>query len=256
MKVIAYSALLYGKDYLGSAIRSVIDAVDEYWVLHTEIGSHGYRSDTPSPDSRETLQDIAYAAAGTKLRWVTSQWAHEGDQRDRIFSLCPDADIVIPLDYDEVWQPGLLERALRTAEANPTIRRWRIPFRHYYRSFYWCILHDPAYPHRVYNAHGHEEQEATLDALGMAVNHFGYAIPPALQAYKWGMNGIGGVHGHMAEYRRDVDWLNDVYIANRRTDCHPVGSIYWNAEAVDPFARGWLPEYMRGHEYAGMGVIE
>lgn len=249
MKVIAYAALLYGKCYLDAAIRSVIDDVDEFWVLHTDVGSHGHRTDTPSPDTRDELHDIAHTAAGRKLRWVTSQWAYEGDQRDRIFSLSPDADMVIPVDYDEIWQPGLLDTVLRAATDSPSVFRWRIPFRHYYRSFYWCVLHDPAYPHRLYNVRGDASQEATLDSGGLAVNHMGYAIPPALMRYKW------EVHGHKGQLRRDVDYFTDVYEANRRTDCHPVGSIYWNAEPVDPFAQGWLPEWMKQHEYASMGVI-
>lgn len=250
MKTIAYSALLYGACYLDAAIRSVIDGVDEFWVLHTDVGSHGHRTATPSPDTRDELHAIAHAAAGRKLKWVTSQWAHEGEQRDRIFSLCPDAGIVIPVDYDECWQIGLLETALRTAVDNPSIKRWRIPFRHYYRSFYWCILHDPAYPHRLYNVRADGDGEATLDAQGMAVNHMGYSIPPALMRFKW------EVHGHKAELRRDVDYFADVYEANRREDCHPCGSIYWNAEPVDPFARGWLPQWMTAHPFAGKEVIE
>lgn len=249
MKVIAYTALLYGACYLDAAIRSVIDNVDEYYVLHTDVGSHGHRTGTASPDTRDELHAIAHDAAGKKLRWYTSQWAHEGQQRDAIFVLSPDADIVIPLDYDEVWQPGLLDRALERVSKYPEVKRWRIPFRHYYRSFYWCILHDPAYPHRLYNVRAAGDGEATLDAQGMAVNHLGYAIPPALMRYKW------EVHGHKGELRRDCDYFTDVYEANRRTDCHPCGNVAWNAEAVDPFEKGWLPDYMRGHEFASMGVI-
>ena len=248
-KIVGYCALLYGKCYLDAAIRSVIDGVDEFWILHTEVGSHGHRTAAPSPDTRDELHDIAHAAAGRKLKWVTSQWTHEGEQRDRIFSLCPDASIVIPVDYDEIWQPHLLNFAINTALENPTVRRWRIPFRHYYRSFYRCILHDPAYPHRLYNVSGDPAEERTLDTT-MAVNHMGYAIPPALMRFKW------EVHGHRGELRRDVDYFTDVYEANRQTDCHPCGSIYWNAEPVDPFARPFfMPDYMREHPYAGMEVI-
>lgn len=250
MKVIGYCALHYGKPYLDAAIRSVIDGVDQFYVLYTDIGSHGHRSNAVNPDTQEELHDIAEAAAGRKLIWVSSRWEHEGHQRDYIHTIAPDAGIIIPVDYDEVWQPGLLETVLKAAADNPTVRRWRIPFRHYWRSFYRCILHDPAYPHRLYNTRGDREQEATLDARGMAVNHFGYAIPPAYMRYKW------EVHGHKGELRRDVDYFADVYEANRQTDCHPVGSIYWNTESVDPFAHGWLPDWMKQHPYAQMGVIE
>lgn len=249
MKTIAYSCLLYGACYLEAAIRSIINDVDEYFVLYTSVGSHGYRTNSPSPDSEDTLHQIAEYAAGSKLRWVSGQWNTEGEQRDYIQHLVPNADVVIPLDYDEVWEEGLFERAIEAVSERPDIRRWRVPFRHYYRSFYWCILHDPAYPHRVYNMRA-ADGEATLDTT-LAVNHFGYAIPPALMRWKW------EVHGHKAELRRDVDYFADVYEANRRTDCHPCGSIYWNAEWIQPFMKPYyLPDYMQDHPFASMGVIE
>lgn len=247
-KIVGYACLHYGKPYLDAAIRSVIDGVDQFYVLYTDIGSHGHHTHAVNPDTEDELRAIAEQAAGRKLIWVSSRWEHEGKQRDYIHTIAPDADLIVPVDYDEAWQPGLLEMALRTASANPTIRRWRIPFRHYYRSFYWCILRDPAYPHRLYSRHG--DGEATLDAQGMAVNHFGYAIPPSLMRFKW------EVHGHKGELRRDVDYFADVYEANRRNDCHPCINVAWNAEPVDPFAWGWLPEWMKDHPYAHLGVIE
>lgn len=250
MKVIAYTALHYGKPYLEWAIRSVIDDVAEFHVIYSAIGSHGHRSDAANPDSRDELYEIARRAAGFKLTWHEGVFPTEGAQRDQIYSLVPDADIIIPVDYDEVWEEGLLWTALDAVNDRPEIHRWRVPFRHYYRSFYWCILHDPAYPHRVYNMRAeNRDSEATLDTT-LAVNHFGYAIPPAYMRYKW------EVHGHKNELRRDVDYFADVYEANRRTDCHPCGSIYWNAEWVQPFiAPDYLPDYMMEHPYAALEVI-
>lgn len=248
-KIVAYSCLLYGACYLEAAVRSIINDVDEYFVLYTDVGSHGHQASTPSPDSEATLHAIAERSAGSKLRWINGRWGTEGQQRDYIQVVAPDADIVVPLDYDEVWEEGLLWRAIDATRERPDIRRWRIPFRHYYRSFYWCILHDPAYPHRVYNMRA-ADGEATLDT-SLAVNHFGYAIPPALMRFKW------EVHGHKNELRHDVNYFADVYEANRRTDCHPCGNVAWNAEWVQPFMQPFfLPEYMVDHPYAKLEVIE
>ena len=77
MRIVAYSAILYGKDYLHHAIRSIIDDVDEYIVLYSPIGSHGHQTHVPCPDTREELYDIAYAAAGEKLRWFDGVWTHD-----------------------------------------------------------------------------------------------------------------------------------------------------------------------------------
>ena len=94
MKVIGYTALHYGRDYLGYAIRSVIDAVEEYHVLYTSQGSHGHRSQAHCPDTRLELFEIAEAAAGAKLRWHEGSWLWEGQQRDAIFEYAPDADVL------------------------------------------------------------------------------------------------------------------------------------------------------------------
>ena len=243
MKVIAYTALHYGKDYLASAIRSVIDACDEYWVLYTPEGSHGHRSSIPCPETRDELHDIAYAAAGRKLKWADGHWHYEGEQRDRINALVPDAD--------EVWSEGLAQGVIyaeERARENGT-KRFRLPIVHYWRSFYRCVLHDPAFPERVIFPQISEGGVAdTITGWGV-IHHFGYAQRPEIVEYKQ------YVHGHKAEWRRDVDWFRDRFMANAQHDCHPVGSDYWNPEPVDPFALG-LPAWMKDHAYAQMGVIE
>lgn len=247
MKVIAYTALHYGRDYLASAIRSVIDACDQYWVLYTPEGSHGHRSNIPCPESRDELHDIAYAAAGRKLMWADGHWDYEGQQRDRINALVPDADVILALDADEVWSWDLPLAAIWLAEQSPEVSRWRVPMVHYWRSFNRVVLHDPAFPERVIFPKGsgltaniHTEHP---------IHHFGYAQRPEIVEYKQ------HVHGHKGEWRRDVDWFRERFMANAQHDCHPVGSEYWNPEPVDPYALG-LPAWMREHPYAGMEVIK
>src|SRR5574342_223323 len=108
MKTDAYTALLYGSDYLAYAIRSVIDYVDEYHVIYdaSGSGSHGSKTDRTCPDSRETLYALADGAAGHKLRWHDGTWPYEGAQRDAIHEYAPDADVILVLDADEVWPYG------------------------------------------------------------------------------------------------------------------------------------------------------
>lgn len=148
MKVIAYTALRYGRDYLGYAIQSIIDRVDEYHVLYAEQPSHGHYDPTPCPETREELYAIAHTIAGSKLRWHDGRWTYEWEQRSAIHEYAPDADMIIILDADEVWA----DRALNMLDLEmPSFQgaAIRIPFVHFWRSFNKAILHDPAAPQRV-----------------------------------------------------------------------------------------------------------
>jgi len=246
MKTIAYTALHYGKEYLGYAIKSVIDYVDEYWVLYSAIGSHGFRTNTPCPDTREELYWIAQQVAGDKLHWIDGEWAHEGLQRDSITEHCPDADVILVLDADEIW-PETLVYTAQMMRSHPTaVRHYRAPIIHYWRSFHRAVLHDPAYPVRLIHPKI-QNGEDTLHGLGH-INHMGYAQRPAIVEYKL------LTHGHRNELRTDFNWFRDKYMANAQEDCHPVGSDYWQPEPVNPL--DYMPAFMAQHPYFNMEVIE
>lgn len=260
MKVIAYTALHYGRDYLGYAIKSVIDHIDEYWVLYSPVGSHGFRTDVPCPDTRDELYNIARAVAGDKLHWIDGEWALEGQQRDAIYELCPDADVIITLDADEIWHPKLIKQCVgivTDAEVGPwtnpqNIAVWRIPIIHYWRSFHRCVLHDPAFPERIVNrrAKGVAEinlRDFTFTPYDLVINHMGYAQRSEIVNYKQ------MTHGHRSEWRKDVNWFRDRFLANAQKDCHPVGSEFWNPEPVNPW--DFMPDFMRQHPYAELEVI-
>lgn len=248
MKVIAYTALLYGKDYLYWAIKSVIDYVDEYHVIYdaTGHGSHGHVTDRECPDKRWELINQATAAAGDKLRWHDGgPFAHEGRQREAIHQYAPDADVILVLDADEIWHPLTVKGALSAVENNPQFNQWRVSIIHYWRSFYRCVLHDPAFPVRIINKRATDTREHHV-VPGMPINHMGYAQRSEIVEYKQ------HTHGHKGEWRKD-DWFNTVFMANAQTTCHPVGSEYWNPEAVNPW--DYMPEFMKNHPYANMEVI-
>ena len=247
MKTVAYTALHYGKPYLGYAIQSVIDAVDEYIVLYSDHPSHnGGKASLPCPDTEQELHAIAATVAGRKLRWIKGDWRYENQQRESIYQHAPDADVILVVDSDEVWRNDTLETAIRLVDNSDT-QRWRVPIVHFWRSFYRAVLHDPAFPIRVIKPHAKAGEETLTTQRSIA--HFGYALPIEYIAYKW-----SGIHGHQGEYRRDCDWFKDVYVANRQFDCHPVGSEHWNPEPVDPWL--YLPGFMKSHPYSKMEVIE
>lgn len=244
MKVIAYTALRYGRDYLGYAIQSIIDRVDEYHVIYAEVPSHGHYDPTPCPEAREELYAIAHTVAGPKLRWHDGRWAQEWQQRSAIHEFAPGADVIIVLDADEVWS----ERALTALDGEMGFMgsAIRIPFVHFWRSFHQAILHDPAAPARVLFPNNPRKDWVLDFGLEHSLNHMGYAQNSQIVGYKM------KIHGHKSELK--LGWFETVFMdTNRTTDLHPVGSQYWNAERVDPWA--YLPAFMKGHRYAGLEMI-
>lgn len=244
MKVIAYTALHYGMDYLYYAIRSVIDCVDEYYVLYSAVGSHGYPASRPCPETRDQLLSVAQLVAGDKLHWHEGQWAHEGLQRMTIHEVCPDADVILVLDADEIWPygdtlPALIQQALDSGQRNI-----RLPMIHFWRSFSRAILHDPAFPTRIILP---RIAEGSACLGNKCLCHMGYAQRPEIVQYKL------ETHGHKMEFRKDIDWFRDRFMANAQQDCHPVGSEYWNPEPVNPW--DYLPDMMKSHPYAALEVI-
>lgn len=244
-KVIGYTALHYGREYLAYAIQSIIDHIDEYHVIYSATGSHGHKTHIPCPETRDELYAIASTVAGRKLRWHDGEWAHEGLQRDSIHQYAPDADVILVLDSDEIWPAELVSSALTYPLLNPQFKHWRVPIQHYWRSFYRCILHDPAYPVRAIYPRGNGTSEVPSN---QRINHMGYAQRPEIVEYKI------LTHGHKNEWRHDVDWFKDRYMANAQVDCHPVGSEWWNPETVNYL--DYMPDFMKWHKYANMQVIE
>ena len=251
-KIVAYTALHYGSDYLGYAIRSIINDVSEYVVLYSPVGSHGHQTDMPCPDTRETLYDIAQEAAGDKLRWFDGQWPHEGAQRDNIFEIAGDAHAIVVLDADEIWPSGLLLDAVGVT-STWAHRNIRIPMWHYWRSFKQGFMHDPAYPVRVIHPHWNNNNgDATFTRRGSdtpmssrVIHHLGYAQRSEIVKYKL------LTHGHRNEIRRDCDWFTDIFMnPARKTDLHLVGSDQWNVEPIE------TPDFMMDHPYAQLEIIE
>lgn len=247
MKITAYAPILYGKEFLSWSIRSIIDYVDSYVVLYTKTGSHGTQTDEPCPDTYDELYQLARDAAGSKLTWINGTWKHEGEQRDSIFYYAGNSDLILPIDYDEIPEPGLVEMMIQQGYKSEA-RNFYVPMRHYWRSFHRCFLHDPAMPIRVINPRA-TEGYTTLNTDGKAYNHLGYAIRPELMRWKW------LIHGHVNQLRKDCDWFNDRYMnKDAKTDLHPVGSDYWNYEIVNPI--DYMPAFMADHPYFGREWIE
>jgi len=243
-KVISFTCLHYGKDYLGYALRSVIDHVDEAWVVYSPVGSHGFRTDLRCPDTEAELYAIARQAAGDKLRWITGEWTNEGAHREAIFEYVPDADVILVVDADEIWTNNLIEDALRMKDISEPFRRGLIPCVHFWRSFWRAITDDMAAPTRVIYP---KVKNDDTSYIGLTkINHMGYAQRSEIVYYKQ------YTHGHKNEWRQI--WFETKFRPNAQVDVHPTNHDYWNPVAVN--ALDYLPSWMAEHPYFVLDVIE
>jgi hypothetical protein len=242
MKIVGMMALHYGLSYIAAATRSIIDDVDELWYVYSPVGSHGFRTDTLCPEHAVDLYKAAREAAGDKFRWYADTWPHEGAQRETIFRLAPDADFIVTVDSDEIYAPGLVAEAIAFLREHSNVAYLRLPFVHFYKDFRHAVLHDPAFPVRVTAARAAGEKADALPT-DKAVAHMGYCQPSAVIQYKM------TIHGHSNELR--PRWFETIYSDDSRwTDLHPVGSEWWNAEAVNPL--DYLPAWMAEHPLYGL----
>lgn len=244
-KVAAVMCLHFGATYIPYAMRSVADIVDEFYIMYSPVPNHGiFETPLSCPESRSDLLEAAYQVAPDRTRWFEyGLWRSEGEQFKAAWDYT-DADIILKLDCDEVWADDLLAQAIEHG-IREAAYEVRVPLRHYWRSFYKAFTHDPAAPGRIYIRSNADlaTTYAPADAT-RRIHHFGYAFPVPLMRYKI------GIHGHKREFT-NPNWLEEVYIANRQTDCHPIGSEYWmQTSDVEP------PAIMLDHPYAMVNTIE
>lgn len=245
MKIIGMTALLYGTSYLDAAIRSIIDSVDEHYILYCPHPSHGYNNGIlpPASESESNLHEIAWNAAGTKLRWIRGDWQRENEQRNSIFHYAPNSDVIVIVDSDECYADGLADEAIAYG-IGAGCGQLRLPFTHLWRSFRKGFAHDPAYPTRV--VFPNQSGETLTMPTDKRIWHFGYAQPSDIVKFKMKN------HGHLIEFKRNVDWFSDVFMANRQIDCHPIGSEYWNVEDIDLTN---LPSVLSNHPLKDLELI-
>lgn len=248
MKVVAYYALHYGKEWLEYSLRSIRNHVTDIVIVYTPRPSFGHGTNIPCPDTEEELRAIA---APFDVIWTglpSSRW--EGDHRDLAVERCKaiGADIVMAVDYDEIWEPDHLKKTLDYVWGS-TSRHYRVPFVHYWRSTKWKC-HDPALPERFQNVR--QGQEGTISYVPQEyglVHHFGYAISEPLMYYKW------LIHGHLPELR--PHWLHGTFAKWEpgQNDVHPTNHDFWNPVPVPAEERSVLSDLIGDHPYFQLDII-
>lgn len=243
-KVISFTILHYGMPYLEYSLRSVADVVREAWVLYTPRPSHGTGTHLRCPDHPRDLFEAAKRGAGDKLRWYTGVWPHEGAHRDAIAELCPDADIIVVVDSDEIWGEGLARQGVDFALSSDA-GQIDVPFVHYWRSFYNAVTDDALLPVRIKNVRNDQSIRASVFNPVGVVNHMGYAQPTQYIMYK------SPIHGHRGEWRKE--WFSERWLPNCNQDVHPVIHNHWYPKPIDPWS--YLPDFAFDHPFANLELI-
>jgi len=252
MQVHSLTILHYGTDYLSYALRGVYDSVDKCHVFYTSTPSHGHTTNAPIPETRDRLLVAAFAYdPDKKVIWYDmSNVTHEGQQRDTALETVKNAgaDIVLVLDYDEIWHNDTLNMFLKHAEES-FVRDYLVNMTHLWRSFNHAI-YDEGWPVRIINLK-YNDGVSYIPSTWGHVYHFGYAIRDKIMRYKW------EIHGHKNQLR--PEWLDSVWSTAEPDNCHPtngrneVGKAFWTAK---PFDKMTLPLFMRSHPFYDLERIE
>ena len=220
MKIVSFTRLLYGSDYLGAVIKSTEDFSEQHIVMYTPVVSAGFHgTNEPCPDTRDDLMRIARSAGGRRLLWTDTT----APGFETALQMRPDADLFLELDADEIITPELADNIKADFEAGLlTAHEYRLPFFHFWRSFrYACD--DSSFPIRVYIPRGKPETVFYPAEKGRVL-HFGYARRLVDMQYKLLLS------MHKPEFR--PGWYEDVFLKfpERLTDLHPVSDNgFWNA---------------------------
>lgn len=227
-RVVAYFAVHYGREWLGWAVNAVQSMVDEVIIYYTSQPSYAGVVRTPCPESENDLKSSI-------KDWFNVTWySHdrfngEGVLRDHVVDLCVNkhrADIVLPVDADEVWEPRVLESALKWSIDNQQTRDLRTGMQHFWRSVNW-VCRDEAMPVRLLRPDLPAGDSYLPREFGIPIHHFGYAQSAAIVKYKW------LIHGHLNEMR--PGWFENKFLPWKPVmlDVHPTSVDYWQPAAFD-----------------------
>jgi len=234
----SYTILHYGQEYLNYALQSVEGVINKSYVFYTPHPSHGFRTDVPPIESKEQLQEMIKNRH--KVKWYdVSGLYDEGPHRDLALEtvINEGADLILVLDYDEIWDEGTLIDVLDFVWTENKARDWLINFTHLWKSFDYCCK-DNLWPVRIIDTR-HKEGTGYVPVELGDIYHFGYCIGNDVMRYKW------EIHGHHSELRQN--WFEEKY-QNWEwgiNDVHPANEDNW--WVPEKFDKTKLPVIMRNH---------
>lgn len=235
MKIIGYQPLLYGKEYLATSLNSVKDHVDKFVILYTPTGSQGHKTDLVNPDSEEEMRQIASDVLGNKLIWSSKEYSHEAEHRADALNYVGDANILLTLDADEVFEPADIEAALKTTFDSPLRYQGINGFINFWKSFDYILI-DQFRPIRFINL----KNEGGQGEVMQRIYHFSCAQRAEIVKFKWNTS------GHRAELFED--WMDKYF--NWYPGCaiewlHPASHQIWQKPEL--FDKTTLPDILKNH---------
>ena len=239
MKTLAYYPIHYGAEYLGYSMHSIRNDVDHIVVFYSSTPTYGHIGNIPNPDSKEDIQKICNDYGAELIDITNKKISRENNHRElgHLYARENNYDIVIAVDYDEVWEN--LEEAVEYASSGAAFSygirgsRWY----HFWKNFNE-VNRDGFSPIRIFNMHNRRSGEELIEKG--TIYHFGYAISEKLMRYKL------SCHGHKSEF--PGNWLNDKWINYAKgltNTLHPATDAYWIE--TEYFHKEQLPEFMRLH---------
>ncbi len=237
--------LHYGSDYLEVCLKSLETACDKIIILYSMNPTH---QDSSIEINRETRADLKKIADQfDKVQWVDCFGIHgEGHHRGQIWNYVKGYDVLVNADYDEVWEPEDLQRAIQEVYNSPFRNHGIDGFITFFRGFNYITNPDSYRPVRLWNLR--EKNTAQEPAIKAKIYHFGYAIRRRTMAYKW------SIHGHISELRPEwLDLWNNWQLKDMKGDFHPTSYGVWTE--ISQFDREQLPDFVKAHKFYNFEII-
>lgn len=245
--ILAHYIVHYGSDYIGYSIKSVYNQVDKIFVNYTGSPSHGHSTNLKNPDSKEMVLDaIKSADPQNKVDLFEGKYSFEGQHRNTVFEKYPNADVIVTVDADEIWDESTLQKCIEFVR-NSNHKRYVMWFIHFWRSLGYYVT-DEMVPVRFHKPKATIDDFAYVPREYGTVYHFGYAREPKHIKYKL------DIHGHKGEWRKE--WYDEIFMKwpedREMKNLHPTNAAPWVAM---PYDKTKLPPVMRSHPYYNMDVI-
>lgn len=227
-KTLAFIPLHYGSSYLEATIKSIHPFVDKILIVYSDKPTYGHVGNIPNPDTQESLRSITDKF--TKIVWwdVSNHWIqNEGTHRSLVYKYVNDQrgkinfDLVLPVDADEIHDPGHLPEMLRQGFlSNYHYHNIRGSQWYHFWKNHNEVNRDGFAPMRLINLNNNVRNTTYLESG--KIYHMGYAISREEMEYKL------SCHGHKNEisnsWFRDK-WLN--YERGKTTHLHPASKDVW-----------------------------
>lgn len=238
MKVLGFSTIHYGKEYLRESLTSIKDHVEAMVISYVHKPSHGFSTYLNCPDKAEEIRAICEDVLGNKLIWDEAEfYGAENLHREVRYKYSNKFDLILTIDADEVFEPTEINNALNYAYTHHERFYGIKGYLNFWRCFDYICL-DGFRPIRIENLNNHNMLQNFECPL--TIYHFSTAQKREIMEYKY------SCFGHANEIK--PNYLENVFYRwtpeNNFGDLHPVSINLWNAVKFD---KNKMPDFLKKH---------